>query len=489
VSGNVDLGADASRVVREAWEKGFSAPVEARAAEASAPFAYASDPATKGAIASRSHADEFDLEEVTFENGVRLHVKKTDFQEKQILAYALVGEGELAIDPKDRVLAIAAPLVLVGGGLEAHDQDQIRRLTAGRAVGVGLSLGEQAFVLGGATTREDLLLQCELMRAYLVAPGWREEGLRQLAKQVPVIFESFEHQPQGPITREFLPELYSGDERMKFPDRARFESLTTDEVKKWLQASLEAAPIDLVFVGDLDVESVVEDVARTFGTLPERRARDPHEDRRNPVEITQGLRRDFSIDTEVPKTFVLIAYPATDGREAATRRRLEFLSRVLMDRLRVQVREKLGAAYAPSAGVRVSETIPKDGWIGVQAMAEPEETEKLVEACLTVADEMAAEGLTEEEIERQRNPGRAEIRERLRTNSYWLDALSDLHAGKDVFADLRTYPTFIDSIEVAELDQLAKEYLGRARASIVTVAPKAAAKVDPAPGDAAPKKD
>jgi len=472
VSGNVDLGPDAERSVREAWEASLAIPVEAKESRADAPFAYACDPAKTGAIASRSHQDEFDLEQVVFENGVRLHVKKTDFKQKQILAYALVGEGELALDPEDRILGIAAPPVVTGGGLGAHDADQLRRLTAGRTVGVGFDVGEQAFSLGGPTTSEDLLLQCEIMRAYLVDAGWREEGLRQLKQQIPVWFESFEHQPQGPLTLEFLPEFYSNDARARFPSRERFESLKTSEVRDWLRASLDTAPIDLVFVGDLDVDAVVDAAAKTFGTLPERRARDPHEERLTPMDLRTGLRRDYAIDTEDPKTLVMIAYPATDGRDTATRRRLQFLGQLLSDRLRVQVREKLGASYSPSAGAQASETTPRDGWIAIQATAEPGKAEELVEACLAAADEMSTGSLTPEEIDRQRKPEQARIRERLRTNGYWLQALSGLHQGKDAFADMRTYPTWVDSIGPAELEPLAKEYLGKSRASVAVVAPK-----------------
>ncbi|MFN0006613.1 MAG: M16 family metallopeptidase [Planctomycetota bacterium] len=472
VSGNVDLGPDGEKALREAWEASLAIPVEAKESQADAPFAYSSDPTKSGAIASRSHQEEFDLHQVVFENGVKLHVKKTDFQEKQILAYALVGEGELSLDPKDRVLGIAASSVFTGGGLGAHDDDQIRRLTAGRRVGVGFDMGEQAFSVGGPTTREDLLLQCELMRAYLVDPGWREEGLRQLQQQIPVWFESFEHQPSGPLTLEFLPEFYSNDARARFPSRERFESLTTEQVRDWLRASLDAAPIDLVFIGDLDVDAVVDAAAKTFGTLPERRARDPHEERLKPVELQAGLRRDYAIETDDPKTFVMLAYPATDGRDAATRRRLHFLGSVLSDRLRVQIREKLGAAYSPSAGAQASESTPRDGWIAIQATAEPDKVAEVVEACLAAADEMATKGLTDEEIERQRKPVQAEIRERLRTNGYWLRALSGLHDGKDAFADMRTYATFVDSIGREELERLAREYLPKSRASVAVVAPK-----------------
>ena len=85
---------------------------------------------------------------------------------------------------------------------------------------------------------------------------------------------------------------------------------------------------------------------------------------------------------------------------------------------------------------------------------------------------MATGGLTDEEIDRQRKPVQAKIREGLRTNGYWLRALWGLHEGKDAFADMRTHATYVDSIGRADLEPLAKEYLGRSRASIAVVAPK-----------------
>jgi zinc protease len=471
-TGNLDLGADAEKRLEEALRASRKVPVEAREKAEKKPFAYSSDPARAGAIAKRAHVDEFDLDEVVFENGVRLHVKKTDFKEKQVYASAQIGEGELSLDVKQRVLRFAAAAALTGGGLGAHDADELRRLTAGKTVGVGFEVGDQSFELGGPTTREDLLLECELMRAYLVDPGWREEGLRQFEKQVPVLFDSLEHQPGGPITLSFLPELYSGDERTKFPERAQFEGVTTAAEKEWLGASLGDAPIDLALVGDLDVEAAVTAAARTFGLLPKRRAADRHEYRRGPVELVPGLRRTYEIDTEVPKSLILISYPATDGRDSTTRRRLSFLANVLSDRLRVEVREKLGASYSPGAGVAIGEVRPNDGWIAVQAMAEPDKAEELAETCVKVADLMAEQGLTQEEVERQRKPAQAEIRDRLRTNEYWLEVLSRLHWNEKAFDDARTFPTYVDTIQAADLDPLAKAYLGKARASVAIVAPK-----------------
>ena len=69
------------------------------------------------------------------------------------------------------------------GGLIEHSWDEIQRIFAGKTVGVSFSVGSDAFVLSGTTNQADLLQQLELLRAYIVAPGYREESIVQARKK------------------------------------------------------------------------------------------------------------------------------------------------------------------------------------------------------------------------------------------------------------------------------------------------------------------
>jgi zinc protease len=471
-SGKLDLGPEGSQKLQGVYEASVRTTVEPRKKEEEKPFAYASDPAKSGGIASRSHVDEFDIEEVVFANGVRLHVRKTDFKEKQLLVSAAIGEGRLSAEPGQDALLVALSEVFELCGLGAHSMDELRRLNAGKVVQVAFGIDTDRFVLRGSTTKEDLLRELELMKAYLTDPGWRDEGLRELKKGIPVYFDALEHQHGGPISRWFVPEFYSGDGRFRFPERSEFETLSTTGMKEWFAPRIDQAPIDLVVVGDADVEAVVAAAARTFGELPERRAAKPFEEQRKAVQMKSGMKKSYEVETDVPKTLVFILFPTTDGRDTSLRRRMHYLSAVLSDRLRVQVREKLGASYSPGAGANLSEVYAGDGWIGIQAMADPEKAEELVEACLSAADEMATKGLSADEVDRQRKPAQAEVRDRVRTNGYWVEALTRLHGATNVFDELRSFEKFPDTVQVADLDPLAKEYLKRERASVAIVAPK-----------------
>src|SRR5207247_164516 len=119
-------------------------------------------------------------------------------------------------------------------------------------------------------------------------------------------------------------------------------------------------------VGDVDVEAAIASVASTFGVLPKRRAPNPWTERRKFPSMKSGVHENYAIDTQVQKALVLIEFPLTDGQDAATRRNLRFLGNVVADRLRVEIREKLGASYSPNAAANPSTVYPGVGMLTIQ---------------------------------------------------------------------------------------------------------------------------
>jgi zinc protease len=470
--GNLDLGEDAGKALLEAYETSRQVEVAAPQAIRSEAWAYASDPDESGEVVARRHLEDPDLHLVEFANGVRLNVKKTDFKDREILLVARLAEGGLTLPREKQVLRWVADRVFDQSGLEAHSEDDLRRLTAGRLAGVGFTVADDAFVLSGATSPEDLLLQLEMMCAYLAHPGWREEGLRRLARFAPQIYEALQHQPQGPMMTRFLPDLYGGDPRFGFPKLEDVLAVKMDDLRAWLAPQLATGPIELTAVGDVDVDEVIRLAARTFGRLPQRRAAERYEERRKVDGPRVGIRSTYEIDTAIPKSAIVAVFPTTDGIEAQRRRRLQFLGSVVNDRLRVEIREKLGAAYSPGAASMSSPVYPGDGMILLQAMADPGEAEKLLEACLAAMDRMVTEGISEEEANRLREPILTSLRETVRTNGFWIAAVAEAQSKPHTLEDLRMLETHYRETGAEELNELAKKYLSRKRASTLVVLPE-----------------
>jgi zinc protease len=474
--GGRDFGATAEAELVAAWEAGAATDVAAQQAAPAGAFAYGTDPALAGKVAARTTDAEFGFEEVAYANGARLVVKRTDFEERQILVKVLVGEGVLSLAPEDSPLKTFAEQTFLAGGLGRHAIDEIVRLTAGKAVGLSFGILDEAFVLGGATTAEDLGFQCELACAYLVDPGLREEGATQFRRALPSLYEQQKHQHGGAIASGFLPKLYADDPRVRFPALEVVQGITMAQVGTWLRGAFDAAPITVVVVGDVDVDAAIRSVGATFGSLPPRRERRLHAERRAFPPMAAGLRESYAIDTDLPTSLVLVQYATTDGAHTPTRRGLNWLTDVVNDRLRLEIREKLGAAYSPRASASSSMTLPGNGSLAMQAMCEPGRAQGLVDALLAVGERLATEGVAEEEVARLRPEVLARLRDAQRANGWWLEVLGNFHQARPVREDLRTMVAMAEQMSAATISALAKKYLVSAKASVAIVHPRSAAK-------------
>jgi len=471
-TGGLDLGDDGGEELAAAYARAREREVEQGAALEALTFAYASEPEVVGEIAERSHIEDLDVELVQFANGVRLNVKQTDFKERQVLAQARVAEGLLTLEIGDYALGWLGSRAFNQGGLVEHTADDLRRLVAGRVIGVGLGMVEDTFLLGGSTTADDLLFQCELMCAFLTEPGWRDDGLRLIAKQIPLIFERLQHVTDGPLVLEFLPELFSGDTRFaQIPPQAELGTVAMDAIRAWLAPHLAEGPFEVTIVGDIDIEEVVATAARTFGVLPKRRAIEPWSEHRKAGPVRTGLRMERSIATEIPKSLVYMGFPTTDGMEAERRRHLTFLGVVLNDRLRLHVRERLGAAYSPGAQAVSNRVFPGIGVISITANADPDKVETLIDACDEVILDLALNGVTQSEVDRLKEPIIAQLRDARRTNEFWLTVLAEAQSRPDSLADIRTVDAFYADLSAEKLTELAQRYLAEGRASVLVVNP------------------
>lgn len=470
--GPVDLSLSAEQRLLSAWEESASVAVDAPEASAVAEFQYASSPARLGEITSRTTIADLGVESVVFENGVRVFLKPTDFKARQVLLLALFGEGNLSIEKERLALAMAAGSAFNGAGLGRHDEDELRRLLAGRQVSVAFDTDTDHFSLGGVTTSEDLLLQMEVVCAYLTDPGWRPDALALFHRRIPQLFESLEKRPDGPLARDFIPELYDGDPRFGMPSLPALQAITMDEIRDWLEPHLRSAPMTVCMVGDFRLEDAIEKARQTFGVLPPRRALEPYAARREAPEMKAGLRSKLQVDSTTPKSLVYVTFPTTDGIDAANRRALHLLARVLNDRVRLEIRERLGATYSPSASSEASQVYRGVGRISISALSDPTGADAVVDACLAVADQLVERGVTTDELRRLKEPLLASLRDSQRSNSWWVQQLSRLHDQAGALDESRRLVQDYEQLDADQMTALARRFLDRSRASVLVVHPK-----------------
>lgn len=470
ISGNLEL-TRAPQNIAAVYASSRRVAVAAPPRPVSAAFAY-TDFGPPGRVVDSTPVPDLPAKLIQFKNGVRLNLMSTDFEAGRIRVSVRVGGGTLTLSPDQRGLALLANAAFTTGGLGRHSVDELPRLLAGKSVGLAFGALADAFILGGTTNREDLLLQLQLLCAYLTDPGYRPESLRQLHKLAEQTYASLAHVPDGPLQLEAANLLAGGDPRFGLPAKDVLLRRNLDELKAWLAPQFAHGAIEVAIVGDLDPEAVVTAVGQTFGALPSRNHKPAYAEARVVAKLAEPIARQYTFDSEIPKALVRLYWPARDGRNVKFARRMRLLSEVFADRLRVKIREEMGGTYSPNTAADLSETYPGYGYLIADATVAPDQTRVVTDAIRAVAASLQAGGVTEEELVRAKQPVLTALRESARNNGYWLNT---------VFAAAQEFPEKIEwsrnrysdteSVTAAELTALAKTYLDPARASEFIVRP------------------
>lgn len=412
-----------------------------------------------GEVIERREVADLGVTQLRFANGVRLNLKRTDFEAGVVHVRARAGDGQLT-EPSERPgLAFFAGMAFGPGGLGRHSEDELRRILAGRNVGVGLQVADDAVVLSGQTTPADLNLQLQLLAATLTDAGYRSEAEVVVRRQLEPYYTKLASQPTGPLAVEVPRKLARGDHRFGTPSRAEAMARTLAELRDWLDPQLKQGALEVTVVGDIDPESVIAMAASTLGALPPRGNKTTDRALRQ-VGVPEPGKELIKITASVPKTVLACFWPTTDASEARRTRRLSLLGEVFYDRLRVEVREKLGGSYSPTARNNSSDTYEGRGFMVALATIEPGQSEVVRAAILKVAQDLARHGVTTEELERARLPLLTTLRETERSNAYWTATVLAASQEKPERLEwARTRTADFASISKAELDDLAKAYL------------------------------
>ena len=474
VSGNARIVGEPNIIVKNAYDRAEARDVRPTNAQASAAFAYTNfGPA--GAVASRTHVDDLDITQVTFANGVRLNLKKTDFEVGTIHVYGRLGTGQLTEPAALPGLSTFARLTYTAGGLGKHSVDDLEKILAGKTVGGDFTSNPDAFVLSGQTNKEDLALELELMTATIEDPGYRPEAMREATKRINEAYISFEHTIQGPLALGVPKLLASGDPRFGLPPQEQMMALNLDELKAWLAPQTGAAALEVTLLGDLDIDAAIAAAAKTIGTLPAREPKLPLDELRKVSFPKDPFSREFGIESKIPKALVAVYYPTSDGMDIHRARRLNVLAEVFSDRLRVKVREQMGSTYAPSVRSTASDVFPGYGYLAASVEVDPSRAREIQDVVVAVASDLQANGATQDELDRSLNPTLKHVEESERTNAYWLTVLGRSQEKPEVLDWARSRRADFASISKADIDALAKAYLLPARASRVIIRPYAAA--------------
>ncbi len=448
--------------LRSEYNKALQTAVNPPAVETAKPFAYETI-GMPGTIMHREEIKDLGATTLVLSNGVRVNLRPIDFRKGSVHVTAAVDGGLLAL-PQEAGLANMVQAVMQRGGLQEHSYDELERIFAGNNVTMNFGISATKFLFTGTSSREDLELQCKLLAAAILYPGYRTDGELLLKRSLGNRYKALQTTPTGVYSKESLHALFGANPLFTIPEREQIEAQSTEAVRKCMENPLAKNYTEVSLVGDFTVDEVVPILERTFGAMPTRDAQPTQvPPTKRHVEFQPwGQHRFMPYPTELDKTVVSQVRQAGNGRDLRRNRRLQLLVSIVRNKLFDGLRTAMGESYSPVVTLQTNEDFDNAAYLTTISYGVKGNRTKVNAAMETICMGMGQGDISDEEFECAKKPFLAATQKMLITPEYWEGNLVDLQSEPQRAALMRDIIKDVESISVDEIRSIAKEIFGNA---------------------------
>jgi zinc protease len=437
-----------------AWREALAAPIPPR--QVIRPMRFEPiklGPASR--LAGRWREPGLDADFVRFENGVTLVVKpnaksladptQTKGPDEVAIAVQL-GAGWLAFGDGDGIWPAIANMEWERGGfanLKASDLREAFRDTGLNPINTDLNT-TRARISANALLA-DFNRTLDVMLAKMVSPklgtdslglyaDWLRQGLQRTQQTAENVFRQ---------KRTSLYQIGSPLFTLRSPEEALQAILNTNvvEANGRLRTILNDAPISVIIVGDIDMNTAIEAVGSRFGALPKRRGLETG------IAIARNWRlRDGGGPTQVfqhggndDQALVNVGWQIPNVRQGPDRYALNLLKAIFQVRANDVIREAYGLTYSPSVQISPLPGYGNNVVMAVSAVVLPKDVADVEARIRAIATDLATSGPTSDEVLRARTPLLEAEREDCKANECWLGKISNV-LNKRIIGDWEARP-------------------------------------------------
>ncbi len=436
-------------------------------------FADLPSPGAPGRLVSRTPSPWADLERWEFANGVTALVRNTNIEPNKVRIRVRWGAGRRALAPDQPNLLWAGESALVESGIGRFDISQLDQLSDGRQIGMSFAVDDDAFELSAETQPSDLADQLKLLAAKLVAPGWQANPVLRARAGRLAGFDLLRNSPNAVLENQLDSLVYSGDRRWAPPTRAEVEGLTPAAFRRFWEPLLRQGPIEVQIFGDVGNVDLETMLRTSFGAMAARPPAVP--------SAADGDVHFASAGTEpiiarhsgaASQAAYVLAYPTGGGiANARLSRQLDVLAAIFNDRLYDRLRDHSGASYSQAVVSRWSDRLMHGSYILVGGMTRPEDSALVASSARAIAAELATTPVSADELQRAVEPIVEQLLRASSGNVFWMRETEGASRDPRIFLSLRSYLNDLRSVTAADVQALARRFLGGQSAVSLIILP------------------
>lgn len=411
----------------------------------------------KGSIVKEQDG-KFGTRVLTLSNGARVILKKTDFQDNEVLmkAYSYGGTGRYGVEDKYN-LELAGALK-AASGLGNFTSTELDKAMAGKQAGVNTQLSGRSEYLSGSAVPKDLRTMFELTYLQFGHIKRDDKAAASTIMQTKELLRNQAANPMKAFSDSVQTTLYGAD-------NPRLAILTEGSVDKvdygrvldiYADRYADASDFTFVYVGNFDNDSIRLYIEQYIATLPTVKRNDRPVDNHFSTRLGTYTTR-FTRKMQEPQTQMIQYLQAPIKNTLKNQVVADMMGQVLSMRLLETIREEMGAAYSVGATCGIMRQSDGSDRLNVRIYA-PIKPEMCDTSLLVIGqelDKMAKNGAEDKYLTKVKEYLLKSYTENERKNQVWLSYIEELDRDRlDTYTDYQRTVQAITSKDLARMASL-----------------------------------
>jgi len=411
-----------------------------------------------GKIVKQETDEALHITTLTLNNGVKVVLKPTDFQNNQILLSGFAPGGSSLYSDADFQSAKYAASVTSISGLGNYNANELRKYLSGKQAGAGVGISENYQTVSGGAATSDCEVMLQLVYACFTEPRKDKGAFDNFISRNKANLANRTNDPKVVFADTANAVLNQGSIRRAALSLTSLDQINLDRAFEiYKERFADASNFTFVFTGSFKIDEIKPLLEKYLASLPSTHKGGNFKDLG--IHPPEGKIEKTVYKGTEPKATVNLIFSGRFDYSPAEEIQLNALKEVLQIRLLERLREDESGVYSPGVGESV-EKYPSSRYRFVISFGcGPQNVEKLIASALDEVNKLKISGPLKVNVDKYKSEVQRTRETDLKSNLWWMDYLIDGLENHDDLHKLSAYDSDLDKVSPESLKIIAGKYL------------------------------
>ncbi len=393
---------------------------------------------------------------LTLSNGVKVHYRKTDYKDKQVLFECRSKGGTSLMSTKDYLNIVWALNWVKSAGIAGFDKNDLKKYLTAKKVFLKPYISEKIEGMTGNSTPKDLETLFQLIHLYFTQINKDKEAFETYISKLKTSYENALSSPLYYFKTEFKKYRYGKHNRfVGFPTEEDFNNTDYELAYKLYNERFEnAADFNFVFVGNFEEDTIKKYAEIYLASLPAKNERENFID--DGFYPLSGNHTKTFYKGKEDKAYVQMKYRGKHEYSIENKLALTVIKEILSIKLVEELREEKSGIYSPSVSSYFSQSNNSYG-LTFGFSCDPKNTDELIGLAKAEVERIIEKGPTKKDLDKAKEYLKKSGKFSLKSNYLWLNLIAEYTFYNKSYREFRKYSDNVNEFSTKDIKNLSKE--------------------------------